>query len=248
MSDEPKRMLDGVLGRKNAGRSEVILAAFPPVSFPPFVTLCDARGSDDKAEMVTVYLDSTPSDAEVGPATDFRPYMVAQIEWGQDGYQSQAEVDFVRGTALSVACSYLRVKAGLDAAAFLNVNPAPSAPIRAAAHFSYGTRPGGWGAPTRTLWFRLRPADGAASPTQEIPRFAKTATLIFSDPTLPLPPYQIQLLDSASVVIMVRWANQAFGGSSEAFPIPADARLVRVINPVGAVGPQDFRVVFNLAF
>jgi len=244
-NDIGKRLIEGI---KNAGRSEVVLAAFPPVTFPNEVTLVNLTADDSEGNMVTVYLVTTPENTTAVPVKDYVPYVVAIVEWGTDGFQHTAEIDFTRGTAFSVAASYLRVKAGLDKQAFLGTFPVLSPQVRCAATVAYGTRPGHYPAPTRTLWFRNLDADGVASAEQEIPAFARDLTLMWSKTIFPVPVYRLEILDSASVIVEVRFAGGGFGVSTQAVPLPSDARLVRVVNPVAGSVLQDFRVVAGLAF
>lgn len=244
MTPEPdKRLLDGI---KNAGRSEVIAPSFPPISFPPPVTLINLNASDSEAVPVTVYLFATRENKDDAEPTVFRPYLVANIEWGTDGLQLQAQVDFTRGLAFTLCTSFLRVKVSLDRAAFLGVNPAPAEDIRAGATVAYGTRPGHLSSPTRTLWFRGILA-GTTSAPQLLPPFTREVTLAWSSVVAPLPAYRIDILDSALFVIETRTAGGGFGAGTQQIPLPGDARFVQVTNPLGAP-VQDFRVVCGLAF
>ena len=244
-TDRVKSLLEGI---KNAGRSEVIIASVPPLTFPPPVTLINISASDDRASPVTVYLSATRENQDDSAPADFRPYLVADVEWGTDGFQNQAQVDFTRGLAFSVMASFLRVKVSLDRLAFLNTNPSPSEAIRAGATVAYGTRPGHLSSPTRTLWVRGLAA-ATTSANLLIPPFAREVTLAWSSPTLPLPAYQVEILDSTGVnIVTVRTAGGGFGAGTQQIPLPGDARFIRVVNPAGAPGPQDFRFVFGLAF
>lgn len=243
-SELEKRLLDGI---KNAGRSEVIAASVPPLNFPPPVTLINLNGSDSEAVPVTVYLFATRENKDDAEPTVFRPYLVADIEWGTDGLQLQAQVDFTRGLAFSLCTSFLRVKVSLDRAAFLGVNPAPAEDIRAGATVAYGTRPGHLSSPTRTLWFRTVGA-GVTTPPQLLPPFAREVTLAWQSTVSPTPAYRIDILDSALFVVATREVGGAgFGAGTQQIPLPGDARFVRVFNPLGAP-LQDFRVTCGLAF
>lgn len=245
-SDEPrvKRLLDGI---KNAGRSEVIEASLPPLSFPNPVTLIDLTAEDDAAEAITIYLSATRESSENTNPVDFRPYLVAIIEWGTAGFQNQAVVDFCRGLSFTLHASYVRVKVYLDREAFLGVNPSPAEEIRAAATAAYGVRPGHLSSPTRTLYVRDLVAGGVSTP-QLIPDFAREVTLAWGTPATPLPAYVLDILDSAGLIVSTRIAGGGFGAGTQQVPLPGDARYVRVTSPLGAPTPQDFRFIFGLSF
>jgi hypothetical protein len=258
MGEEIKRLLDGI---KNGGRSEVLgstdptVVFNPPTTFPNPVTLVNLAGSDGEGEMVTVYLDATE---ENGPDTQqivippdpsvvaYRPYLVAMIEWGMDGYQAQAEVDFVRGSAFSLTASYLRVKAAVDKAAFALALPTPFKSVRCAALCSYGSRPSTHQGPTRTMFTNAIDAAGDSIPMQ-IPRFARSASLMLSATTFPVPNHRLSILDSNNAPV-----SQGFmaginpGQDAQDVMLPIDARLFQVHNAGAA--PAVFRVVFHLAF
>lgn len=239
--DRIKRLLDGI---KNAGRSEVVrVSGAVPGSTPNVVTLLNLTASDDEAVAVTGYLSATP-ESNVAVAL-FLPYIVATLEWGTDGFQHQAQVDCVAGTAFSLMASYLRVKATLDTDAFDPLNPVTPVDIRVGATAAYGTRPG-YVPPTRTL-YAWNVAAATTSPQQSIPPFAKDVTLAWASSPVPLPAYELQLLNGAGLVVTSRVAGGGFGAGTQHVPIPGDARTVRVVNPVGAP-PQTFRFVFGLAF
>jgi len=257
-----KRLFDGV---KNAGRSEVIGAIdpvtglpvyAPPASFPPPVTLIDIGADDAEGENVLIYLDTTQEngpdiqhiDIGVDPTVvGYQPYIIAQLEWGVDGYQSQAEVDFVRGTALSLSASYVRVKAAVNKDAYVAIGgPVPFVPVRTAAFAMRGTRPTHLHGPTLTQFFRNVPA-GVLSDPQQIPRFSRSISLPLPTRDFPPPNYRIEVLDSNNGIVCVTFANGANQTQDTRHTLlPIDARLVRVFNAF--TEPLTFRLIHHLAF
>lgn len=239
-SDRTKRMLDGI---KNAGRSEVVtVAGVLPGNTPNVVTLINLNASDDESVPITVYLSATPENNDSGQL--FLPYLVAELEWGTDGFQHQAQVDWVRGMALSLLCSYLRVKTTFDVQAFNPINPMQPLPVRAGATAAYGTRPG-YLPPTRTF-FAHNVAAGATSGNILIPPFAKDVTLAWEDSGPPLPAYELQIRNGTPAVTTSRLATSGFGSGTQHVPLPSDARTVRVLNP--SATSQTFAFIFGLAF
>jgi len=76
-------------------------------------TIIDARLADDSiAQLITVTLFTDGNVA--GQA-------VAEIEFGVDGFQSIATVDFARGASIPVPCSWVRVKAIMVVGGGINV-------------------------------------------------------------------------------------------------------------------------------
>lgn len=263
-------------GRMQAGRSEVLGPpgngfVFTTANPPKDITIVDIKAKDEVCEMVTVYLDATeeggPDIARVPSGPDpspqpFQPYVIAKLEWGMDGYQSQAEVDFCRGSAFSVTAAYVRVKAGYALDAFEGVfPPIPLAPVRTAAFVSRGTRPApSHQGPTRTLYTIVNspvgPATEVVGDWLQIPRFARTVSLAVPansvPPSFPPPNYRVEIGDSQGGVINIGWMNGTNASQDvTAIELPLDARLVRVVNAnqiVEGSFPIKFRLIHHLAF
>lgn len=260
-------------GRMQAGRSEVLgpmlngVIVFDSDNLPADITILDIKAKDSVCEMVTVYLDATqengpdniarvPSGPDPSPQP-FQPYVFAKLEWGNDGYQSQAEVDFVRGTAFSVTASYVRVKAAVDRDAIRTSPPIPFWPVRCAAFTSRGTRPT-WRGPTRTQ-ITLVPNPTMDNPTPvtgewlQIPRYSRSVSLGMVAPSV-FPPanHRVEIGTSQGQVINVGWVNGTNASQDVTdIELPIDARIIRVVNnaaPEEAALITQFRLIHHLAF
>lgn len=67
----------------------------------------DVRGSDDKAQIITVILHISP---KAGDTLNLKRGL-ARVTWGSAGLSCDAEVDFVNGTAFTVPASSMHVDA-----------------------------------------------------------------------------------------------------------------------------------------
>lgn len=218
----------GILGdwwkRKNRGRSFELLE---PNSNP--VDLVEVIGDDQLARQVTVTCGLRQLEAVDATTINNIPAVVGLLRWGNDGHQTEAEIDFVDGTQITVEGSYVRLSAMIDRDAPGNGDPMPG--VLAGAHIGYETP--AVGPVTRTRYFVL---DENPTRTLPIPPFANEVHVYRAgNPGSVL----VELLDRSGAVI----ADTSTNGPIE-FRLPNDARFVRVTNleVLGAVG----RLVFPL--
>lgn len=245
---DAKGLLDG---RGNVGRSETTVS--PDALTPaPTVTLVDLNAEDAASRMVTAYLGSPQIEnfnvekpVEFGLLAGIIP-AIAIVEWGSGGHQHSAEVDFGVGCALSLACSYLRVKGRLDPRINFGISPGPPfIPIRLSATAGYGTRPGFLRGPTRTIRTDKDIASGGTSGLLPIPAFARVGTLVQNDltDTAPVASHHVTFFDALGVQF-AEW----FGTTLQLnhLPIPNGAVLWTVTN--GDSAASFFSMVWELAF
>lgn len=206
-------LLGGLYRRKNRGRSEELLAANQGA-----VDLVQCYGDDQLAEQVTITCQvRRKGDITATTLADI-PAVVGLLSWGNDGFQSQAEIDFVNGTQISVAGSFVSLAAQIDADAPNNGGD-NMPPVVVGAHIGYlpPVRPSVY----RTRYFALDAAGGAApSLTFAIPPFSHHVEALRSVPSL-----LVEVLDRAGAVMA---AVSSIGPIN--LPLPNDARAVRVTN------------------
>lgn len=229
LSPDARALLD----RGNVGRSEPV-AGFPAAP----VTLINVEGADDKGAMVTVYLDppilENRDEGTIDTIPLAVPVGVAIVQWGNGGFQHEAEVDFARGCAFSLACSYLRVIARVDGT---------SVTIRLGATVAYGTRPGPLRGPSRTIPFTPDPIPvGGASDRALIPPFARSGTVLVTPVAVPAVQsrLRVETYATASIADFVATINDLWR-----IPVPVNAYVARFFN--GEAVPVRAAMQWDLA-
>ncbi len=207
----------GLLGnfykRKNRGNSDTLRLENGHI-----VDLIECIGDDQVSEQVTITCQlKRAGDITAATLVDM-PAVVGFIAWGNDGFQTQAEIDFLQGTQISIAGSFVRFSAAIDLDAPNNGGEVMPAAV-VGAHLSYlpPVRPSVY----RTRYFALS-ANGVAgdSVTLPIPAFA----------------HHVQVLrTAAAVLIQLRDRSGALIASVSSIgpidlPLPNDARSVQVTN------------------
>lgn len=207
----------GLLGehykRKNRGRSEVL-----ELEISGAVDLVECFGDDQLAEQVTITCQVyRRGDITAATLADF-PAIVGLLKWGNDGFQTSAEVDFVNGTQISVAGSYVSLAARIDQDA--PNNGGQNMPIvMVGAHVSYlpPVRPSVY----RTRYFALAAnGDVGDSVVLSVPPFAHHVDVVRQGPAV-----FVEVLDRSGAVLA---AVSSIGPIS--LPLANDARAVRVTN------------------
>jgi hypothetical protein len=234
MKDGTKSLLDSP-DANNIGRSEATVSPALLVRAPT-VTLVNLKADDPTGRFVTVYLKAAIENFQDGEKGE--PYGVAFVDWGSGGHQHSAIIDFANGTAFSLACSYLRVKAALDP--LLTFGGVSLKPIRLAASTAYGVRPAVFRGPARTIPTGSVGA-GNISADFEIPTFARKGSLIVTPQTAPVPLHVVELANSSGAAI----ATLVGFEQTRDIPVPSEAVFFRVTN--AAAVAVSFRIVWELA-
>jgi hypothetical protein len=139
--------------------------------------LCRAAGGGDYSWSVAVDLGVSGERFEEDPQNARNGNVVALLEWGHGAATFSAEVDFKRGSKVTLVASSVKVSAFCDIDGGVDDGTILSANVTAA--LIWGTR-GGASRPTRTQ-FRSVPtgADGIIVP---IPDFAERLVIASEDP------------------------------------------------------------------
>jgi hypothetical protein len=211
--------------RKNRGRGGTLRT---PGDNP--INVIQVTGDDQLATQMTITCALSRADGEgVGTFGDFPP-VVGLLRWGNDGFQSQAEIDFVNGAQITAAGAFFDFTARIDADAPNLGDPMPA--VNVGAHLGYNT-----------------PATRRVQRTRYFSLLANPAAVV-----LPIPPFSesirvqrsggggsvlIEQLDRSGAVIA-----DASSSGMISLEIPNDARLVRVTN-LEAV-PMVGRLVFGM--
>ena len=217
----------------NNGRSATITAtgANTQVETAPLVEL---KGDDEKARTIALTLQTnTISSAAIAD-------VFAKIEWGSGGFQSQAEVDILRGVVLNLNCSWLRVTAGLEG----QIGDV----VKFGAFASYGYR-GSTRPPQRTAF---RDVDGnilgiippaTSSGRIRVPDFANSVMLVAATPlgATDNTAYSLRFLEDAGGTLYESWFVSPTGsnaGYKSGIPIPLSSYCtsIRIINREAAGG------------
>lgn len=214
----PPEVRQGILGedykRKNRGRSERL-----SIEGPARVDLVESIGDDQLAQQVTITCQVFQTVGVDAANLNDIPAVVGFLSFGNDGFQSDAEIDFVNGAQITCAGAFVRFAAAIDLDA--PNNGGENMPeVRVGAHL--GVLPSATVPAHRTRYFALTEA-GGATPTQ----------------TLPIPPFaeRAEVLRTGSAAILVEVLDRSGAvivSTSSAFEIearlPNDARFIRVTN------------------
>ncbi len=229
--EQPQSLLDRP-GVRNPGNStEIVFQPLTAAYDGNGRTLLNLESDDETSRIVEVFL---TAELEAAGGRD----AVAIVEWGSGGHRApRTEMDFINGTAFSLACSSLRISVRNDV-------PKIGAPptIRLGAFVGYGTRPGGLQlrGPQRTLKIPIIALGGLAD--FPIPFFATSVTVIRS----PTNPYTIRMLNGTGGTL----GDSPVGAGADLFglplAIPNDAVFVRIID--GGAGLAVGRLIFGLTF
>lgn len=212
-SSRTKNILDTGL---NNGRSATVTATGvnTEVSTTPLVEL---KGDDEVARAIALTL-QTETISAIAISDIF-----AKIEWGSGGFQSQAEVDLLRGIVLNINCSWLRVTAALEG----QVGDV----VKFGAFAAYGNRAAGAYNNQRTI---SRDVDGnslanlapaTAGPQIRIPNFANVVQLAAATPigATDNSSYSLRFTDGAGGVFHEAWFIRGAASNSgykSSIPIP----------------------------
>ena len=231
--NEPQSLLDRPEVRNPGNSIEVVFNPPPLSSYTgDGQTLLNLESDDETARIVEVFLTAELSTIGARDA-------VAILEWGSGGHRApRTELDFLNGTAFSLACSSLRIFVRQDAPK-ISVPPT----IRLGAFVGYGTRPGGLQlrGPQRTLKIPIIAPGGVAD--FPIPFFSTSVTAIRSPAASP---YTIRMLNGTGGTL----GDTPVGAGADLFglplAIPNDAVFVRIID--GGAGLAVGRLIFGLTF
>jgi len=241
----PKKTRDVLDVGLNNGRSVTLESG---VAGGRFTTpLVELKGDDEAAKAITVSLQYNQLDEPANLIND----VFAELEWGSAGFQANTVIDILRGTIINLNCSWLRIKAGLDAD--------DGAIIKFGAFACYGNRPAV--APVqRTEILTGLSVPGSISAPVVIPAFAQNVT--FSTVTLAgttgrgPAAYQIEFLDNTGITVGAAYFVPAASGPPNAghqqsipvvWPNSAVAARVRNNEPVGEKLMSSSRLIFGLS-
>lgn len=206
-------------------------------------TLVKARNRFHESQMVTVASSWALADGDLSGPITTRPFLL--VRFGAGGVLQEAFVDLAAGTAFSVMCDSIEV---------VLVYPAGAGPaVRASAQIGTGTRPGvGQNAPAVNFTDGPFVLDPAAGFTAIIPPFARSVTLLLSDPSA----LQGGGLTRISVETWNDLAGTVKAGSllvpgaylnyPQSFPIFGWGRAIRV-SCAGAAAAQPCFLLYELA-
>lgn len=210
--------------------------------------LAELKGDDEVARSVALTL-QTETIKAIAISDIF-----AKVEWGSGGFQSQAEVDILRGAVLNLNCSWLRVTAALEG----QIGDV----VKFGAFAAYGNRAAGANPNQRTIH---RDIGGVSLPTLapatasgqiRIPDFANKVQLAAGTPigAADNTSYSLRFTDGAGGVFHEAWFIRGAASNSgykSGIPVPwaSPATHVQIINRE-AGGGQDLvspKLIFELS-
>ena len=224
----------GLLDNANQqGRSVELPAA--PLNDP--VSVLSLNSDDQKARVVTVHLVSTPIQTGT-PLEEIR----ADVSWGVGGVQAIATIDWLSGTAFTVAASFLRVSGRRITAQSVD-------DIRVGAFAAYGSISGSMRAKSPQLTGAPAiVAFGNVSANWAVPEHAQNLVMLRTNDGISTIAASMTLeFRDVDGVTLLYSANY---GAGQSMDIPIDlanrVRAVRVWNNDPA-GGATFRPVWGLA-
>ena len=216
-------------------------------------TLVNLSTSDDKSEIVTIALDNpsvfeNPAILSVLPTTSALARTEAIIEWGVNGVQSKAHVDFIHGLSFSIPASFLRIT-GVNLpllAHVANINGAGinnqvfGRNVKLGAFCGYGASSGNRNAAAKKTIYWDEPLQFGPTQTFKIPDWATNLQVEQSSTT----PTQIVIKDEGGNGI-TQFTVPA-GTFSDVVELPGDAAFITALPNL----PTTFamRFIFGLSF
>lgn len=220
----PRGLLDAHQG--NPDQTHIFGSAGRPILVAPggIETVARVRADDPRAQSAVVSL-SAPF------ALPTNTHIFAVVQWGTDGVTHQAVCDFIRGTQLAVAGSWIQVAGGNESSSI--------SPVLLGASLAYGFSRGLAVVPTRTL--RHANLVAPTSVTFDVPAYAVDVRY-FRDPET-----SVCFLDFLSASAQRIYGQSLAANVSQeiAIPIAADCTQVRVRVVADSLGSG--RLMFGLA-
>jgi len=220
--------------RKNRGRSGEL------TGIGSKVVVIDCLGYDALATQVTITCGATPSRPVAAgvfnPAisleqTSIVPPLRGRLEWGNDGTETEAEIDYVNGTVITLSAASVRLTVELEAS--VDVQDDSFIPPTVRAHIGYLPRANMPAQRTRVLQLAQEGSTGFLG----IPPFAKRVRITSDDPAGALSGFFIDLAPQSTC--------QAFDASGLIdLPIPNGARTIFIEND--GEGPVNVCAIFEL--